>query len=48
MENLGIRDLHFLASLTILFKDVVANGEYEWTPSTGMLPTNLFSNFEYL
>ncbi|MCI82237.1 PIF-like protein, partial [Trifolium medium] len=30
----------FAHELTTLFKDVVANGEFAWTPSSGILPPN--------
>ncbi|XP_020205565.1 L10-interacting MYB domain-containing protein-like [Cajanus cajan] len=35
------KGLMFAHNLTVLFKDVVANGEYEWSPSSRVLPLNL-------
>ncbi|KEH22704.1 hypothetical protein MTR_7g056530 [Medicago truncatula] len=35
------KGLPFAHELTTLFKDVVANGEYTWIPSCGVLPSQL-------
>ncbi|QCD86958.1 hypothetical protein DEO72_LG3g1489 [Vigna unguiculata] len=42
--KLRYKGLAFAHQLTTLFKDVVANGKCEWTPSIGMLPTSLDIN----
>ena len=37
-EKFRNKGLPFSSDLTTLFKDVVANGEYIWAPSCGVLP----------
>ncbi|XP_058755203.1 uncharacterized protein LOC131628367 [Vicia villosa] len=37
-EKFRDKGLPFAHQLTTLFKDVVANGEYAWTPPSGILP----------
>jgi hypothetical protein len=37
-ENFRNKVLPFANEITTLFKDVVANGEYTWAPSCGVLP----------
>jgi hypothetical protein len=42
-EKFRNKGLPFANELTTLFKDVVANGEYTWAPSCGVLPS-VFEN----
>lgn len=37
------KGLPFAHQLTTFFKDVVANGEFAWAPSSGILPPNVYS-----
>ena|ERR1044072_4566757 len=40
-EKFRAKGLPFAKDLTILYKDVVATGEHAWTPSSGVLPSEL-------
>jgi hypothetical protein len=41
------KGLPFANELTTLFKDVVANGEYTWAPSCGVMPSGVDNDDVY-
>ncbi|CAJ2654144.1 unnamed protein product, partial [Trifolium pratense] len=45
-EKFRNNELSFAHQLTTLFKDVVANGEYAWAQTSGILPPNVYSDNE--
>ncbi|XP_045830927.1 uncharacterized protein LOC123922234 [Trifolium pratense] len=45
-EKFRNNELSFAHQLTTLFKDIVANGEYAWAQTSGILPPNVYSDNE--